>query len=641
MLKLVLSAKAVIYFSVFKLLPSFLILSAGLESDTSVVELVSSPDQEISIDSGTSAYAIIEDSLFLAEDILVNNVSLKNIETPLYAVSFLKAHKNFAASTPKVTRNIQSIFSDELVTGNLFNWSAWYTEIDQNGGGITVDQKRSQLLIASTDFKAAIQKKSKINKSPISKLSGKFLLKDGLFINSAEVFIYQTLNGLKVSEAKINYQKATFSFKSLVPGGYIIAELKSRLGELIGLSEVSVNRLGSTLVLKIRDVSRGLKGEALSSKSLWGGSLSSIKSKLNANFYVESLDRKILKSNGLYRDVNLSDHSNYLLGSYHSQHWPSLYFGNTFSLNSLYSFSNSMISSVLYLLGWDLEISSKPSIILGRVSYKGRPVSGARLQLYDSNIKPIYFDKWIPSKELVSTSSSGLFAFVGLESGVSSIGVQFARHSYNSKFVPVQSGKVSFVDFIESEGRKKQMLSYDLFSKNFVQTKVKLLGTDKVSLVAGDSVANVPQQRGGENLQLFEVEAKNADYQPVSVLSFSNENQLEIPMIRKSWINRIAKNIKLTARESILVGISEKAATFSINIKPLLESSPYLTSNLVYFDKKSQIYKLPNIKTIGFVAFNLPRGLYSANLVTRGNSALKTTTRLVISEPKSVQILKF
>ncbi|MBE8163037.1 MAG: hypothetical protein HAW63_03525 [Bdellovibrionaceae bacterium] len=641
MLKLGLLFKTTYSFFLFKILPSFLILNAGLESDTALVELVSSPVHEISMDSAASAYAVIEDSSFLVEEMEQNNKSIKNIKTPLYAISFLKAHQNFAVSAAKGKRNIASASSETLSTGNIFNWSAWYTEMEQKGGGLTLDQRQSQNLMASANFKTTPQQKTKSNKSLGPAISGKFLLKDGLFINGSEVFIYQMHNGLKVSEAKIDYQKARFFLKNAAFNSYIVAELRSNSGELIGFSKVRTSSLTLPAVLPIRDVSKGLKGLALSSQTLWGGNLSNKTPSGKVSFYAESLDRKILKSKGLYRDINMSKGSNYLLGAYHLNHWPSLSFGNTFSLSNLYSFSKSIIDSFLYLLEWDLEISNKPSIVWGRISYKGRPVQGAKLQLYNSNIKPIYFDSWVPNKELSSTSASGLFAFVGLESGVNSIGVQFAQHSYNSKFVPVQSGAVSFVDFIESKNRKKHIIPYDLFSKKFVQAKVKLLGSDYGSFVTEGGKVVLPQQKDGENLQLFEVEPKNTSYQALSILSFSNKNQLEIPMLRKAWLSKMAKNITLVDESSVLIGVSQKTVAFSANIKPLLDSPPHLKRQLFYFDKQWQTYKQPNKKTIGFIAFNLPRGSYSANVVTRHNSVLQTATKLVISEPKSVQILQF
>ncbi|MBE8221582.1 MAG: hypothetical protein HAW60_02515 [Bdellovibrionales bacterium] len=641
MLKLALITKAAIYFSAFKLLPIFLIFNASTGSNISVVELVRSQAQKISVDGGVSAYAIIEDSFFLSKDIVKNNTDLKNIETQLYAMSFLNANKNFIQPIGEFKKNIYSNFSKELVTGNLFNWSAWYKEVNQNGGGIVVDQKQTQLLIASNNLKEKIQKIQKIKNRIAPNLSGKFLLKDGLFINYAKIFIYQSLNGLKVSEAKINYKKASFYFKNLVPGGYIVAKLKSISGELIGFSEVHTKKILSPLVLNIRDVSGGLKGMSLSSKPLWEKSLYGLKSKINSNFYVESLNRKILKSNNLYRDINLSNSSDYLLGSYDSKHWPSLYFGNTFGINSLYSFSKSMITSVLYLLNFNIKKSRRPAIVFGRVSYNGKPVAGAKLKIYGSKIKPAYFDNWIPSKDLLKTSKSGLFAFVGLSSGVSSIVVESSKHSYNTKFVPIKNGKVSFIDFIESKNKPKQILSYDLFSKNFVPAKIKLLGSDKATVILKNKAVNILQQNNGENLQLFEVEAKNSDYQQLSTISFSNKNQLEIPMIRKSWVNMMSNGIKFITGSSILIGVNQKPEKFSANIKSLLESPYYFENNLVYFDKKSQIYKTPNLNTIGFIAFNLPAGIYSANLVKRENSSLKTTTKLVISEPKSVQVFKF
>lgn len=638
MLKFAFVIKFIFEFSIFKLLPSFLILNASVGSNTSEPQLILSSPNEVSLDSATSAYAIVEDGLLLNQKLLLDNKATKKVKNTL---SFLKAHQEFVSiTTIEFNKNLISM-EKELVTGVTFNWSSWYKEL-KDSGGIVVDQKTNPLAsVAQANFTPILKKTLGKKNFTLSSLTGKFFLKDGLFLNTAKIFIYQSLNGLKISEAKVNYQKAQFSFKSLVEGAKVVAELRSQAGELVGFSQILVSSIRKSKVLNIYDIGSGIKAEVLSSLRLWGSGVKSLQDNINTSMYIESVDQKVLKLKDLYQANNLGSQSNYLLGAYSSQHWPSLSFANTFSLNTLYSFSKSMINSVLYLLEWDFGLSDKPSIIWGRVSYKGKPVAGAKLELYNSDITPVYFDSWIPDSALTSTGASGLFAFIGVKSGLSSIRIKASKYSYNLKFVPVQSGKISFIEFIESKVKPKQVLTYDLFSRKSIQSKLKLLGANKPVVIPLNNIVNLSQQNEGENLQLFEVNPGSSDYQTISAISFSNKNQLEVPMLRKSWLNKVAKNIIQDREKSILVGFGERGVNFSVNLKALVESEPYLESNIVYFDSQSQVYTSPSNKAIGFIAFNLPKGLYSANLIIRGSTLLQATSKLVISEPESVQILKF
>lgn len=628
MLKFASLAKAFVFFSTFKLVPIFFVLNTNVRLNSFSEKILLAPLQEISIDGGGSAYALVEDNLFFTENTLIQNKKNKNF---LY---LLNAHKKLVHTNKNNKKHAY-----KLVSGNVFNWLPWYKEINQNGGGLVVDQKDSKLLIATNIPKKNIIKKTS-NTKYFTKSRGRFFLKDGLFINQSKIFIYQVLKGLKVSDADINYKKAEFSFKKLFSGGSIVAELKNNFGQLIGFGQLS-NKIESSPILNIHDLSLGLKAKVLSSKVLWAKNFLDKNKNSSSNIYIESLNQKTLYVNGLHKDKNLNTDSNYLLSAYDKKYWPSLSFGSAFSLNNLYLFSKSVINSIYYLIYENFLDYKKTSIVWGRISYKGRPVSGARVFLYGSNITPIYFDNWLPDKSLKQTSASGLFVFMGLKDGINSLKAKFLNHAYNLKFVPSQSGKVSFVDLIESKKTSKQINVYDSISKKFLKSKISLFGENFQFLIDQKNSIKLNQQSFGENLQIFEVQAQNAEYQNLSFISFSNKNKVSIPMFKKSWINLLGKNIPYQSGTSILIGLRKKSIDFSLTIKSLLGGVAYNKNYLLYFNKDFQAYKTPKEDAIGFIAFNLPRGLYSANIVNRDKKRIKTISKLVISEPKSLQILSF
>ena len=470
-------------------------------------------------------------------------------------------------------------------------------------------------------------------------LSGHFTLGGGLaYVAGAMKFkLYHILNDVSVTEGMLWEDQARFEINVKELKGQLVLRLVDREGNILGVNQVQLQSLTlpsknqkqiAGLNINLKPVPVGATAELISAYSIGNQTVMPV---AKAQVEIDGLNRHYQSNEeGAIDDPDVLPGSSFILKAQHKSFWGSLAVGLSGQHSTLQLFPEKMVEALLGLVARnddEYEDLSKKGVIWGRVVQNGEPLAGVVVELAGRfDISPIYLnDIYLPDQNMEGTGRTGLFAFVGVASGIQSVRAIVKGAPYPAKVVPVENYYVSPLELevgqptVATVKVTKAPMRNQPYSATF-----HIVGTDREYRVEGEAAIQWPKGSG-----LMLVEADGGEEMDVIRISLERESsEISVPMIPSRWLQQLAteKRINLEGQKGVVVGFVN-GKNFQVFLD---DKQPYGHENTIYFDKSGKIVRDGTGPAGGgFILFNVPIGLRSINVIPFGSDRIFTRTIIV------------
>lgn len=478
-------------------------------------------------------------------------------------------------------------------------------------------------------------------------LSGRFNISGGLaYVAGAMRFeLVHYLYDAPVAHGVIWENEAKFEIAVKELKGELSLRLVDHEGQILGIGTLQLHTLNLPPAnqIKISDISipvvpapLGAKIEVVSAYSI--GTEAQIPLS-KARLEIQGLNRTYKSDRrGLVEDSDFLPGSNFLLRARLKNFWGSLMVGTSGGAQRIHLFPQKMVDALLGLLAKD-EFERRDflekGIVWGRVVRDGQPVAGAVVELAgDVEVTPVYFNSiYIPDSSLNGTSSNGLFAFVGIDSGIQSVRARIGGVPHPARIILTEGKFVSIVE-LETGTSVSSLIKVTSAPerKNRASAAFMVMGTEIEQKVENETLVVLPRSN---DLTLVEADG-GAGTELVRLNLDASRAGISIPMIPSHWLVDLAtkKRINLEGGKGVVVGFVNNK-DFEVFID---DKEPYLAENTVYFDRNGQILREGRGKAGGgFALFNLPTGFRSIVIVPSGSD--RVFSRIVVAEPAVTNLI--
>lgn len=304
-------------------------------------------------------------------------------------------------------------------------------------------------------------------------------------------------------------------------------------------------------------------------------------------------------------------------------------------------FPNSMMEALKTIVADQKHVTqsrlAESSIVWGTASLDGKPISGVTVTSEtDPEAQAIYFNEFlIPDPKLTATSSSGLYAFVGLQNGFHALLAQRGDSYFGHQNVEVEAGSVAIGD-IENTLRTEpvRIRAFDAFSGEPVSLAANLQSLSEPVIVNGGAASIVLPQIS--RLSMIYTEAP-AGYVSANYFYNDQDSFIHLPMVIPEWlaeIKTIAKVNEISQTGTIVGFFGEER--FEAYLAGQDKNSDV---TIVYFDATGKI--ADNRRDAvggGFIIFNVPYGTQETVIV---GASEKIHSKVVPVDTDTVSILSF
>ncbi len=477
-------------------------------------------------------------------------------------------------------------------------------------------------------------------------IEGDVRLLGGLGFSGSNIKIYWEYEGQERERAQIDPRTAHYSIRVEKLKGYIVAELVDDDGQLMGQAEVDLfdfpvvpyqeSRIDQ-LNLEIRPVEIGLSLRLLSARSFGVHKIYPEKPKVE----IDELDRRLLSvDKGLFKDQEIAKNSSLIVRASALDHWKTI---STLVANGLLEikmFPNKMVEALLQIAG--VAIEKKQGIIWGSVKFEGKEVQGAEIDLADASAQiPVYFKKLsefidLPTKNLSGTDVNGMFAFVGLPSGVHAVRAKINGVYYPAQLVNVESETVSYVELNFSGMRSANVSIVNPFNKSeLLPGTLSVFGADLDISINGSAEESLKFPRG-THPSLIEVDAGEANAK-TRVFADRDARAIEAITISKAWLAEMAAAAGVSAEQNSNVVVGFVA---DYNFDLLLSEKNQSDVKVLFFNSEGKpIAGNSGIAGGGFIIFNADEVLQTIAVLSTEDKSV--STKIVYPEKDFVSTLSF
>jgi hypothetical protein len=476
-------------------------------------------------------------------------------------------------------------------------------------------------------------------------LMGQVEMTEGLaFVGpETQMTIQRVFNGHAFEAGRIWISEGRFEIRVKEPVGYLVAELRTRQGRVLGRGEINLLDLRAlparedrvaNLRIPLRPTTDGVAFHAVSGHSYGAHKMPVTTASVEVQAY--SQPQKV-NEEGLAVEPGLSRDSSFVARAVARDHWPSIVVGQAREPQDIRLFSKSLVNALINLnsegsRSTRKEIAQK-SVIWGRLVQDGRPAQGAQIEMA-GDYKPIYFDEmYIPNPKLNATSSNGLFAFINVRRGVQALRVKAGDRTYPAQVFPTENRHVSYVELNIRSREISQFKVFDAFdSSKAVQASLRMVGTNEVLPVGKDDFV---EYAVAANPFMVEADA-GGEFEVSRVTVTGNPHVVHVPMVGRSWMYELAQSRQIyqaSTRGAVVGLIDDGGYEVELTGYPSGE-----TMQIVYFDAQGKpLNSRTGITGGGFAIFNAPPGLQT--LYVHGNQTRETFSQIVVAEPTFVSVV--
>lgn len=214
-------------------------------------------------------------------------------------------------------------------------------------------------------------------------------------------------------------------------------------------------------------------------------------------------------------------------------------------------FPQKMVDALLGLIAkneFERRDYLEKAIVWGRVVRDGQPVAGAVVELAgDAEVAPVYFNSiYIPDSKLIGTSSNGLFAFAGIDSGIQSVRARIGGVPHPARIILTEGKFVSIVE-LETGAPVSSLIKVTSAPerKNPASAAFSVMGTENEHRVENETILTLPRSN-----DITLVEADGGKGTEIVRLNLDGSRAgISVPMIPSHWLVDLATKSGLTSRE--------------------------------------------------------------------------------------------
>lgn len=491
--------------------------------------------------------------------------------------------------------------------------------------------------ISQKPFSKTLQNPTTVHENQSYRIHGNLSLKEGLaFMGTMEV---QWVLGKDIlGFGSINIKKATYEINVNQLIGDIVVFIydnnKKLIGEgFLGMNQIPKNSYYISKNINILPINWDYAGQVFDGDSL-NSSKKRTLSEVNISLYGFNEQTKTNKRGefGFHKWKKVNSRSIALASKpgYHD----SLFIIESKKPVSIPLLSESYIEALFfYLKDQNLGDSKKKGIVYGSIL---GTQDKSNYKVFIENKKPIYFHpSGFADIHGKTTSSNGLFSFVGLETGDYRLFVEKDGKIVNQKWIAVEAGKVTTLS--HNAKKEEQMKFYNVASTLPFEKEI-------LSFFDNDEDFKMKKQNNFSRSSLtvkYNSLTKGIfpnHFPPISKKSLSREQNFisfhenfETPPFFHKKLHELTKKQKMTLDRGLIFGFINSPEKYQATI---LEKSP---KKIIYFNEKLQVIDPNKEIAFGFIMSGFQKGLNS--LVIQADEMILATD-LVFSDHKTLSVVK-
>ncbi len=484
------------------------------------------------------------------------------------------------------------------------------------------------------------------NKRPLL-LAGQIEMGGGLAYmgDDAELKVYRFDRDRAIEAGRVWVNEGRFEIHVREAVGQLVAELRSRDGELQGLGELELSSIPtpeknaakvSSLYVKMLPASSGARTTVVSAYSFGSRRMPIADSKV----FVRGLERE-LRSNedAEFIEPDIDRRSTFVVRAESPTYWDTLMLTTADQPSELPLFPTTMIKALMQLsMGAGYELGMEKAVVWGRVvDEKGRPIRGAKVEIADQTKgTAIYFNSmYLPDRHIESTTENGYFAFIEVVPGVQTIRTAVRGQMLPAQVFPAESGKVSYVELQSGAERVASVHVFEAFEPQVAQTAgISVVGSDKDLEISGEGLVRFS---GGSGTMTLEIQGSSADFEFMRIQAPRNMQTLNLPMIRRHWTQSLAAQhqVSIEPDRGTIIGFFDQD-DFEVYLDDGLSSQE---RNIVYFNSVGRgLHQREGVRGGGFVIYNAPLGMRTVTIIPKHGK--EYLVRTVVAEPGVLNLLK-
>ena len=479
-------------------------------------------------------------------------------------------------------------------------------------------------------------------------ISGNIEFSDGLALTNPldRLVVYREVDGEAVEAGAVWVREARYTIFVEETVGHLVGELLTPYGDVIGRGMIDLAKVAngkqaqgreiSGVHLTIKPIIQGVNG-----RIVIGDAKARTKTGLK-DAYISLAGTGITTrttAEGRYSVPDLSHGSNVIVRAERPGYWGTIAFVQAGDNSDLELFEDREGSIIHELVKSAKDATKgKAAVVFGRVTYRGKPVAGARVELVTSDgPKAVYFNESMkPDPSLESTSNNGFYVFYPVSEGSHAVQVVWKNgRTLEPLIFPTEVSAVSRVDIEAARDRSAKVKVFDAFRTDYaLPAEIAFLGDHRIHSVDQSGVRNL-KYAAGPGIMVLEAHSGPA-YERTRLVLDRDRNLIYFPMIQTSWLRSIQGTMRVNAipGRGTIVGFVQGNAPYKVSLSGTDPNSV----KVVYFNNVGEIlpteYGEPGG---GFVIFNVEEGFQTVTIQSSGS--LKTYSTVSLIERNVVNVI--
>lgn len=479
-------------------------------------------------------------------------------------------------------------------------------------------------------------------------ISGNIEFSDGLALTNPldRLVVYREVDGEAIESGAVWVREARYNIFVEETMGHLVGELLTPYGDVIGrgvvdLAKISTgkensNREISGVHLKIKPVLQGVSGRIITAEA----NERSKKGLKDADIALAGTGMTTrTDGEGRFSIPSLSHGSNLIVRVDRPGYWGAISFahsGDNADIELYEDKKGSIIHELVRAAGASSKV--KGAVVFGRVTYHGKPVAGAQVDLVTSDhLKPIYFnDSMEPDSSLEATSANGLYAFYPVSEGSHAVQVTWKNGRTLEPLVfPAETSTVSRIDIEAALDKSAKVKVFDAFRTDYsLPAEIMHLGGQRIYSVDRSGIRNL-KYAAGSGIMILEAHS-GPSYERTRLVLDRDRPMIYFPMIQAAWLRQIQGALRVNALpgRGTIVGFVQGNAPYKVNLSGTDPNS----FKIVYFNNHGEIlpsdYGEPGG---GFAIFNAEEGFQTVTIQSSGS--LKTFSTVSLVERNVVSVI--
>jgi hypothetical protein len=480
-------------------------------------------------------------------------------------------------------------------------------------------------------------------------IAGTLEFTDGLALANSQdrVVVYREVDGDPAEHGAVWLRQGTYEVFAEDNTGFLIGELRTPYGDVIGRGVVDISRIPVTspsqrrlekVALQIKPVLQGVSGRIVSAKA--DGTLSPVRG-AEVLFRDLPFDTKTDRA-GHFEETRFLEGSNAIVQVNRPGYWGTLTFAHAGNENQIEIFPNQDDQMMRHLVSLTRagDVTTTPSaIIWGRITQGGKPVAGARAELLTTNeiVQPIYFNSAMaPDLSLKGTTANGLYAFFPVPQGAHAVQAVLSNGSMSEPIIfPAETRTVSRMDIETSATHEAKVKVFDAFRTDYpLPAELSSPGSEQAVVIDRNGMGALRYSEG-RGLLIVDADA-GPSYLKTRVTMSRDRRTVYLPMIQATWLEKQRGALKINPEPGTgtIVGFVQGSSPYKIALE---DRSVLPSSRVIYFDNKgeatAQEFGEPGG---GFIVFNVPEGFRTITVQPSGSMKLHASVALVDGKATSV-----